>query len=228
MNQKNNSITTLSDHRLIKVDPTQKDFFDNVLNCTSEDNEIIEFIHCVKEVKKSNLKPFWRPIFDPSYDDYECEIIFEAGQHPAVGHSYNWWRKVVGYSSGVEEKDWKLGTVEQYNTFLVWIVNNLVNSGWQVEKAIYAVKADSKELGHYMDSNNSLNTLETTGSRKVCNVFDLGNTCKFLRSYNEEKYYCLAGGWFQTNGDSYPLADIIMEEQVDLDNEHSVGWLVLE
>lgn len=224
--QRTMEIKTLTDERLLKVDPIATGFFDKVLGYTSENEDIKAFIEAVKEVKESKLSPFWRPVLDPTFDGED--VIFKKGGKPAVGHSFNWWQEIAKKMATVEGKKWTLGTNYQYIAFLVWLINQLVKSGWKIEQTIEACVLDSKELGHYWNSENALHDFEVTGSREVCGVCDLANTIKILRCSNEKVGGCwLAGGDYCSSSAYYPLADLSHDYYVVVDDNYGVGWLVL-
>lgn len=224
--QRTMEIKTLRDKRLLKVDPTATGFFDKVLGYISENEDIKAFIEAVKEVKESKLSPFWRPVLDPTFDGED--VIFKKGGKPAVGHSFNWWQEMAKKMATVEGKKWTLGTEYQYYAFLVWLINQLVKSGWRLKKAIEACVLDSKELGHYCNSENALHNFEVTGSCEVCGVCDLANTVKILRCSNEKvDCFWLAGGNYSDSSRNYPLAELSHDVNVNLVNNYSVPWLVL-
>ena len=219
-------IVSTDDPRLVPIDPTSEGFFEQVLGYVTEDENLKDFIKTVKEVKEAGVGPFWKPIYDPSLDGEE--VVFKAGSTPAVGHSYNFWKQKAEKMPTVQGKKWSNGSEYQYYAFLVWLVNSLEKKGWTIEKALKAVVLRSKELGHFCDSENAKNGFEKTGSREVCGVYDLGNTCKMLSCTNEEAGgFWLAGGYYNLNSFYFPLAVLDHNFNVDLNFYYSVGWLVL-
>jgi hypothetical protein len=80
------TIMTLTDNRLVKIDPQEDGFFD-VLNCGSTNENIKLFIEAVAEVKDAKLEPFYKPIYDPSEEDKK--VVYKKGKKPALGKSYN-------------------------------------------------------------------------------------------------------------------------------------------
>lgn len=221
-------IKTITDERLIKIDPSMDGFYDKVLVYHSRNKNIQAFQEATEEIKEAELKPFWKPTLDPAYDGKK--IIFKKGQMPAVGHSYNWWEDMAKKMPPVEGKSWQVGTEYQYYAFLVHLINQLVEKpGWNIGTAIEAVVLDSKVLGHYANSKNAIRDFEPTGSREICGCSDLGNTCKILRCSNKEVGgLWLAGGKYINNGNNSPLADLGHDGSMDVDYNYSVGWLVLE
>lgn len=226
---KSTTITSLVDKCMVKIDPQESGFFDAVLNFRSKNKNINMFIEAVTEVKDASIKPFYRAIYDPAQADNHM-IVFQKGNRPAVGHSYTWWVETAAKMSPVEGRQWHLATEYQYYAFLVWLINKLVKIGESVEEVLNKVMFDSKELGHYYNSENSTggDDLELTGLRYVCGVYDLANTYKILKCSNEEAGgFWLAGGGYYDNSDDYPLVNLNHSTDVDDDEYDSVGLLVL-
>lgn len=223
-------IKALTDIRLVRIDPQEDGFFEDVLNLGSEDNAINAFIEAVAEVKAENLEAFYRPIYDPS-EVSDHMVTYQNGKRPAVGHTYIWWVKTASKMPSVEGRQWKIATEYQYYAFLVWLINQLVKDGKSVELAVKMVVLDSKEIGHYRDSENSTEgaDFENTGSRCVCGVYDLANTYKFLSCSNEEAGgFWIGGGRYRTHGRYNPLACLdLYSIAADGDYNNSVGLLVL-
>ena len=78
-------ITTLTDKRLVRINPQEEGFYDAVLNFKSDSISINDFIEAIKEVKDEKLEAFYKPVYDPSEDD---TIVYQKGNKPATGHSY--------------------------------------------------------------------------------------------------------------------------------------------
>ncbi len=173
-------------------------------------------------IQSGTLKDFWRPKMDPSFDETGYGICYVAGKIPAVGKSKNWWKEAA------KRIGLQLGGRVQYIAFLGFLIKKLVEEGWSVADAWYAVCSDSKNLGHYYNSGETKHKLEMTGSREVCKFFDLGNTFKILATEEEESVcFWLAGGNYFVNGCTYPLTDITLNNCSNSVCNDSVGWLVL-
>ena len=168
-------------------------------------------------------------MYDPT-EAGDHMVVFQKGKRPAVGHSYNWWVETASKMSPVEGRQWHIATEYQYYAFLVWLINQLVKIGKSVEEALHQVVLDSKELGHYYDSENSTKgeDFEFTGSRCVCGLYDLANTFKILQYSNSEAGgFWFAGGIYGCNGNFYPLASLLHFTNLDYVYRNSVGMLVL-
>lgn len=181
------------------------------------------FKESLTKVIQSGVSDFWCPNLDPSFDETGESICYVAGKKPAVGKSKNWWKEVAK-KVGLQE-----GTKKQYVAFLGCLIKKLVEKGWEVSQAWDAVCSDSKKLGHYWNSEYAKHDFEMTGSREVCDFYDLGNSFKILAEDEEEKAvgFWLAGGNYFVDSYYYPLADLEHFNYVDIDRTLSVGWLVL-
>lgn len=222
------TITSLTDNRLVKIDPQEPGFFDEVLNFKSTNKSINDFIEAVAEVKEARIEAFYRPIYDPS-DAGDHLVAYMKGMRPATGHSYNWWVKTASNMPAVEGRHWCVATEYQYYAFLVWLINQLIKAE-TVEKTLNQITIDSKELGHYYNSKGSTNgkDSEPTGSRCICGIYDLANVVKILACSNQEAGgFWLGGGNYNFSSYYYPLADLDRSTVVDNDVNFSVGMLVL-
>ena len=218
-------IVSTDDERLVLIDPTSEGFFENVLGFNTDNQDIKEFIEAIEGVKEAKVQPFWKPIYDPSLDD--GEVIFKAGNVPAVDYSFNFWKQQAEKMPTVDGKKWGIGTEDQYYAFLVWLVNSLIERGWTIKDSLSAVVLDSKELGHYEDSENAKHDFEATGSREVCGVYDLANAFKYLVSTDKNCTLLGAGGACREHGDTSPLASLLYLRSKDSCYINVIGWLVL-
>jgi len=184
------------------------------------------FKKLLTEVIKSDVSDFYRPKYDPSFDR-EGNICYRAGEHPAVGESYNWWEKNA--KEFCPERKSRLGTKSEYVAFLGVLLKKLVASGRSIADAWNAVCNDSRELGHYWNSEGALHTLAPTGSREIYGFYDLANTYKMLAGDEKagDDLYC-AGGDYLASGGSFPLADFYHLNYRNTVYNYSVGWIVLE
>ena len=173
------------------------------------------------------IADFWRPRMDPSFDKMG-NIYFKAGEKPAVGKSYNWWRDNAKKFNPKRES--RLGTKSQYIAFLGVLIKTLVAEGWDIDKAWNAVCNDSKKLGHYWNSVEAKHELELTGSRAIAGFYDIANTPKILAEDEEVKQdydFLLAGGNYRDYSDNVPLAFVGLSYRCVDSCYDSVGWIVL-
>ena len=229
--KKAKTITSLTDNRLVKIDPQEPGFFDEVLNFKSTNKVINNFIDAVDEVKAARIEAFYRPIYDPS-DAGDHLVVYMKGAKPATGHNYNWWVKTASNMPAVEGRHWCLATEYQNYAFLVWLINQLIKAGNNVEKNLKQIIVNSKELGHYYNSEGSTKgkNFEPTGSRCICGIYDLVNAVKILECSNQEAGgFWLSGGSFLNNSDNNPLANLSHSTSTyaDYNFYFGVGMLVL-
>ena len=182
------------------------------------------FMEAVKKVIKAGMQDFYRPTLDPSFDS-DGRICYQTGMKPAVGKSYNWWYEHS--KKFCSERKSRLGTKSEYIAFLAVFIKEMVASGKSLEWAWNAVCNDSKELGHYWNSNDAKHALEATGNREVCGWRDIANTYKILAEDKEAGGFWLAGGNYNNNSNNNPLADLYHNNNRNNDNNNSSGWLVL-
>ena len=223
--KRNLEIESLSDERLVMVDTTQAGFYDNVRNYTSENDDIQEFVKAVREVKDVGTEPFYRPVMDPSLEGYK--VVYKKGCKPVVGYSFDWWEKAIKDMPAVEGRKWQIGTEYQYYAFLVFLINQLVETGWHIKAAVEAVVLDSKDLGHYRNPIREKANYEPVGSRKICGIYDLANTYKILACTNGDGFW-RGGGTYLDDSDCVPLADINHINDTFDANYHGTAWLVLK
>lgn len=209
----------------VKVEASELRLDDEFMKYQPKTKEQREFKELVETAIKSGLKDFWRPICDPSFDD-NGRICYEPGNMPAVYKSYNWWEETT--KNFCPERGSRLGTKTEYIAFLAVLIKELIASGKSVEWTWNAVCNDSKELGHYVNSDNAKYAYEDTGSRAVCGFYDLANVFKILAEDKESCGFWIAGGVCLDGSDYYPLASHYHYLPNDDVFIYAVGWLVLE
>lgn len=134
-NNKKFDICKLTDDRLIKVDPTTKGFFDNILSVVSEDETIKEVIKAMQEVKEAKLTTFWVPKYLPTIIGNKIMFI-KKEDNVITGGRFKALQIKVEEIASVEEKQWRIGTEYQYYAFLVYIINLLVDDGMEIIETI--------------------------------------------------------------------------------------------
>lgn len=220
-------ITSLNDNRLVKIDTQIGNFYDKVLTFDTPNEKLQDFINAVIVVKEAETGSFYKPIFDPSIVGEQ--VVYEKKRKPAVGYSISDWIEFAGNMPKVQELTWKVGTEFQYYAFLVWLINNLVSTGWSLQAAMEMVVLDSKKLGHYENSVGALKCLELTGARKRGNAYDLANTCKYLRRTGKKNTgFWIAGGHYGVRSDIFPLAELTFVTSFTQCYCDATGWLILE
>ena len=89
--KRNSEISALNDTRLMHIDTTAENFYDNVIGYKTRDKVIKNFIKSVKKVKKTCLPSFWIPVFDPALEGEK--IKFVEVKASGEGHSFGWWKE---------------------------------------------------------------------------------------------------------------------------------------
>ena len=191
---------------------------------TTEREEDLKLL-LTKAIQKG-VKDFYRPKYDPSFNKDGTGVTFKAGERPAVGKSYNWWKEVA--EKFMPERHSRLGTNSEYVAFQGVLIKKLVEDcKWSVAKAWHAVCNDSKELGHYGNSEGAKSSFEDTGMREICGFFDLANTYKILAEDDSIGAFWLGGGHYAYDGDDFSLADLDWDTDFINGNVFGVGWFVL-
>ncbi len=125
------------------------------------------------------------------------------------------------------EKGSRIGTTKERIAFLGLLIKYLIEEkGYTISDAWKAVCDQSKDLGHYWDSDDAKHDFEDTGSRQVGEWYDLANTYKIIVD-DEEGGFSLVGGNYDYYGYDYPLADVNSIIFPNYEYFFSVGWLVL-
>lgn len=198
---------------------------DEFLKHGFETHEQKKFKHALISAINSGLSDFRAQRMDACFDK-EGNICFKTGMKPAVGKlSVTDWKRVA--EEFLPEKGSRLGATKERIAFLGLLIKYLIEAkGYEVKDAWKAVCGQSKDLGHYSDSENAKYDLEDTGSRRIGEWCDLGNTCKITEN-DESGCFSLVGGHCIYNGDCYPLASVDWIDYPGYVYDHSVGWLVL-
>lgn len=204
----------------ITVESSDSQIYFDMLKYTPASENERKFLKLLKEAVDAGVKTFKVPVCDPSIDE-NGSLQFVAGCKPAVGYSYN-ELKEIAIKNGVQ-----LGFKKQYVLFLATIIHRLVEEGWSMADAFYAVCTDSTRLGHYWNSEKARHDFEVTGSRKIAGKCDLANTYKILRNDEKAGGFWVASGNFIDNGNCYPLTCLNLHRNYDNHNNYSVGWFVL-
>lgn len=174
---------------------------------------------------KSGIQDFYRPVMDPSVDFNRLK--YKAGHLPAVGYSYNWWQRKADMF--MPEHGSRLGTRSEYVAFLGCLMKELLTKGFSLSHVWHIICDDSRSLGHYRNSGDNQSSFESTGSRQVCEFYDLANTAKILSESSDQKYntFWYAGGAYYNFSSINPLTDFSRGYLSNHANSSAVGWIVL-
>ena len=213
----------LSGNNIILIEAERLSAEDCFMCYIPKTNREKEMKELILEVIENKVKNFYRPIMDPSFTD--DGISYVVGKNPAGCRSYNWWADTAKKYDPSRES--RLGTRLEYGAFLGVLIKKLVEEGKSIEWAWNAVCNDSKELGHYWNSEDAKHKVEPTGSRCICGFYDLVNVSKILAEDEEVGGFWLAGGDCNSCSFVYPLVDLCCGSARSHDFNFSVGWLVL-
>lgn len=176
---------------------------------------------------KNMLHAFTCMTIDPAVVD--GKLVYQKGLTIKTGLSQNQWVKMLkAYNPSRNSRQM---TRTEYACRNLFIIQNLVESGCEIAEAWEAVCDDSKNIGHYRNSDNAKNYFEPTGSREVCGFTDLGNAWKFIAAdpWDNIGGYWVAGGNYGSYSDSNPVANSMHYEYVDDDLvTYCVGMLALD
>lgn len=197
---------------------------DNFLKYETETPEQTMFKKRLIKVIKLGINDFRAQRMDPTFDKKNGLISYKVGSKPAIGRSAIWWReKAKGF---LPEKESREGTTNERVAFLGVLIKYLIDlGGYTPGEAWNAVCNQSKDLGHYWDSEDSGIELEPTGSRGVGDWYDLANTFKITT--DDHSGFSLFGGYNKNCSDLYPLADISSYGYCSYEFDYSVGWIVM-
>lgn len=216
----------LSDSDFILIDAENLSMNDKFMQYEPKDEIESEKKDLISEAIQKGVKNFYRPRGDVSFTADGKGICYAPGKMPAVDKSFNWHEKAA--KNFMPERNSRLGSKYEYAAFLGILIKKLVAEGKTVETAWNEVCCDSRELGHYGNSENAKYDLEPTGSREICGFCDLGNAYKILARDDKEDGFWLAGGNCYYDSYETPLADLgLILDDFNTDDCESVGWLVL-
>ena len=175
---------------------------------------------------KGRLHAFTCMTIDPSIK--YGKLVYHKGMPIKTGVSRKTWEMLLKEYN--PRRNSRQMTRTEYVCRNLFLIQRLVESGYEIKEAWGAVCDDSRKIGHYWNSDDAKYDLEPTGSREVCGFCDLGNAWKFIAKdpWDETCGFWAAGGDFHGNGDCYPLADMLYNYGVGSDNNHGVGMIALD
>ena len=195
--------------------------------------------NCQKKFKKmlidaieSGLSDFRAQRMDASFDE-EGNLCYKSGMKPAVGKSAKWWYEKA--KEFMPEKNSRLGTTKQRIAFLGLLIKYLIDErGYRISNAWKAVCDQSRDLGHYLDSEDAKYEFELTGCRQLGEWCDLANTCKITIDKEPCDFFLFVedrfssfGGYYNNDGFHWPLVSVNKICYPNYDCSSGTGWLVL-
>ena len=175
---------------------------------------------------EGRLHAFTCMTVDPSIKD--GKLVYQKGLQPAVGFSQREWAKMLKEYN--PSRNSRQMTRTEYACRNLFLIQKLVESGYKIEEAWRAVCDNSKDIGHYYNSDNAKGDFEPTGSREVCGFCDLANAWKFIAedSWEEASGFWAAGGSYGDGSVFNPVADLNHNFIVDHNHNYGVGMLALD
>lgn len=189
-------ILSIADQRLVRINPREENFFKNVLNYSYRQRispEIRKYIECyIKPLEKVTISPFYKPIYYPSIK--EEEVIFTNEENLPFGHSFDFWKEKVSKMPDVNGYHWRVETLYEYGTFIIYIINRLVEKGYGIHETLSMIV--EKYPGAYLKER-----LAEIG------IFNLGNVVTMLEdnTYTMDRFW-LAGLYFSDTGPTYNMS----------------------
>lgn len=215
----------ISDSDLVLVDAESLSMKDEFMQYEPRNEREKETKELIAEAIKKGVKNFYKPKGDVSFTEDGNGICYSPGKMPAVGKSYDWYEKAA--ANFWPERNSRLGSKLEYGAFLGERIKKLIEDGKTVEWAWNAVCQDSRELGHYRNSENPKNHFEPTGSRDILGHCDLANAYKILAWDDKAGGLWLVGGRYDDCSSDYPLACLRLDYCRFDNRTDRVGWLVL-
>ena len=176
-------------------------------------------VNALKAVKNKPTEGFrWIPVFEPSKNS-EGELQYVAGAKVLrTLNSFAWENLFNEYSPDNGSQEASITTY--FLLALRWLKDGIAT--------IEQLTDDSKEIGHYRDSENAKHGLEKTGEREFGGLYGLvGNTYKIVKDSESGSDISLVGGSYNVNGNWYPLADARNDKVPHHINTDGVGLLEL-
>ena len=160
----------------------------------------------------------WIPVYEPSKDD-GGNLQYVSGVSVLRGlNSYNWEEAFQNYSP---ENGSRMFSITTYFLLLL----RLLKDGFAT---IEQLACDSKEIGHYWDSENAKHEFEKTGERQLGGLYGFaGNTYKIVKDSESSSGFSLLGGSYYVYGGEYPLADVVHGNYPGTTKNIGVGLLEL-
>lgn len=160
----------------------------------------------------------WIPVHEPSKDDVgNIQYVSRANVLREL-NSYNWEEAFQNYSP---ENGSRMSSITTYFLLLL----RLLKDGFAT---IEQLADDSKEIGHYWDSENAKHEFEKTSERQLGGLYGFaGNTYKIVKDSESSSGFSLLGGCYDDNGYGYPLAGVERGSDPIITRNDGVGLLEL-
>lgn len=153
------------------------------------------FLTRVREAVKAINYDYWIANLEPSVTN--GKIYYAEGNAVGVGFSCNDWAQMA--KEYAPERGSRLSN--EYELY-IWYALRIVNGLWTLDY----VANDSSSAGNYRNAPGATRSKERTGARKCGGFCDgQGNSYKIV---TREGGYALVSGYYNLDGDDYPVADV--------------------
>lgn len=160
----------------------------------------------------------WLPAYEPSKDE-NGNIQFVSGQVVLRGlSSYEWESKATDYSP---DNGSRMASITTYFLLLLrWLKDG--------HATVEQLADDSKDIGHYWNSENAKHDYEKTGERQFGGLDGfVGNTYKIVKDPDSGSGFSVLGGRYGNYGFNCPVADVFRDHDPYDRGIDSVGLLEL-
>lgn len=160
----------------------------------------------------------WIPVYEPSKNS-KGNLCYTAGKEVLRAlNSYEWEKKLEEYSPKNGSREASITTY--FLLALRWLKDGIAT--------LEQLADNSKEIGHYWDSEDARYNMEKTGEREFGGLYGfVGNTYKIVKDSESNSGFSLVGGYYLYDGNAYPLADVVLDVDPIYTNFHGVGLLEL-
>ena len=160
----------------------------------------------------------WIPVYEPSKNDGD-NLKFDSGENVFIGlTSYKWEEALQSYSL---ENGSRMSSIITYFLLLL----RLLKDGFAT---IEQLADDSKEIGHYRDSENAKYEFEKTGERQLGGLYGLaGNTYKIVKNLKSCSGFSILGGDYRSYGLNCSLASVVPDFNPSNTKFYGIGLLEL-
>lgn len=175
-----------------------------------------DVMKALKNMPKMNVR--WIPVYEPSRG-YNGNLQYVSGENVLTNlNSHEWEEIIADYSP---ENRSRMSSITTYFFLLL----RLLKDGFAT---IEQLADDSKEIGHYWDSENAKHEFEKTGERQLGGLYGFaGNTYKIVRDSESSSGFSLLGGDYDCSGYKYPLAYFVHDDIPNGTKYYGVGLLEL-
>ena len=160
----------------------------------------------------------WIPVYEPS-KNLNGALCYIAGKKVLRGlDSSEWEKRFKKYSPKNGSREASITTY--FLLLLRWLKDGIAT--------IEQLADNSKEIGHYWDSEDTIHNTENTGEREFGGLYGFaGNTCKIVKNFESISGFSFVGGNYVNDGNLYPLADVTHVVYPYITEDYCVGLLEL-